>query len=316
MANYCTESYDFGPDVGVMSLQQYSGWYFHQQCLSINSQDTDNTGTRMHQGAHVLIRLLAKKAHLLCDRSSWIEIGAGSGIVTLAALSAMNYCTSKRPRVVITDGNEKCLSLIAANYNSLYTSKALSLQESMDIKIMKLHWGNKHDANHSLAFNDHKPFDIIVGSELIYYRADPVKLVETVTNLAGPNTIFIHAHIVRVAGMGTELARLLERVGFNTYEYNIGDIVGDDELTKNPGFHEVRTLISVPRSQEENILKATLGIELMNTGEECTIDSTTSYRCALRRFIEDYTSNDGVTTAEDEVEKAENIFDILMQHDE
>ena len=54
----------------------------------------------------------------------------------------------------------------------------------------------------------------------------------------------------------------------------------------------------------------------MNTGEECTIDSTTSYRCALRRFIEDYTSNDGVTTAEDEVEKAENIFDILMQHDE
>ena len=295
-AEYCLESYDFGPDVGELSFQQCSGKYFHQQCLSANSQDMDNTGTRIHQGVHVLIRFLAKRAHILRNQDSWLEIGAGSGMGTLAALTAMCRQNSNRPRVVITDGNEKCLSLIRANYHSLLASLFLMGGE---MEVMRLNWGDEDDINCLLAINNHKPFDVIVGSELIYYRVDPNHLVQTVTRLAGPNTIFIHAHILRVAGMGTELVSLLEEKGFDTYEYNVEDIVDYKELANNPSFREVRTLVTVPRNQGNEILETIMGEKLASAnGDTAAVDCSR----VVRRFVENNDDKDEV-----------NIFSVLMQ---
>ena len=175
---------------------------------------------------------------------------------------------------------------------------------------MKLYWGNEEDLEGALAFNNHQPFNIIVGSELIYYRTDMNLLVQTVNRLSGPSTIFIHAHVIRENGKGTELVNLLEKEGFDTYECNIKDIVDDNDLANNPGFYQVRTLLSVPRDQKDKLLKAMIGTgsgssRSISKGD---VDVDNSF---LKRFVENSAAQGGSDDAEEE-ENVDNIFDALM----
>lgn len=73
----------FGPLIGELELRQVSGADFHSLCLSKNSHDRDSTGLRMHAGAHLTTRLLLLLSPLV-EEKHWIEIGCGTGVVSLA----------------------------------------------------------------------------------------------------------------------------------------------------------------------------------------------------------------------------------------
>jgi ribosomal protein L11 methylase PrmA len=77
------ERIDFGPLIGELELRQVSGADFHSLCLSKNSHDRDSTGLRMHAGAHLTTRMLLLLSSLV-EGKNWIEVGCGTGVVSLA----------------------------------------------------------------------------------------------------------------------------------------------------------------------------------------------------------------------------------------
>ena len=57
------EIVDLGP-LGPTAVYQVSGSEFQNACLQANSVESDNTGYRLHGGAYVAIRAIAKMSFL------------------------------------------------------------------------------------------------------------------------------------------------------------------------------------------------------------------------------------------------------------
>jgi hypothetical protein len=94
-----------------------------------------------------------------------------------------------------------------------------------------------------------KPFDVIIGSELLYYKTDIDLLAKAVSKLSASDGVFIHAHIIRVSGHGEELIGRLAALGWETSEVP-SRLVAGTELDDHPEWRGVRCFISVKGSSE------------------------------------------------------------------
>jgi len=139
-----------------------------------------------------------------------------------------------RPNILyLTDGNPSSVELAAENGRSL----------SQDCVSLKLDWENSEDF-HTLLSSSGRAFDVIVGSELLYYRTDPKVLVEALNRVATESAVFVHSHVIRVSGQGQELVSQLEASGWETYEIPI-DLVAGEELAHHSEWHSARCLLSL-----------------------------------------------------------------------
>lgn len=113
-------------------------------------------------------------------------------------------------------------------------------------------WGAKAANDHHGAdfirqkYNGGKKFDLVVGSELMYYRTDCEALLQTVVALTQTETfvdigLFFHTHVFRREGQSRELIDCMEKVGWMTLEIPIAIVVSAVELAHHP---EVRVKIN------------------------------------------------------------------------
>lgn len=110
--SFVEETLDLGP-LGLTKLYQVPGSEFQIACLQRNSMDSDNTGYRVHAGAHVAIRFLDTLSGLLSGKRV-IELGAGSGVVGVAAsrIATLSHAA-------LTDGNSLALDIVRLNANAV-----------------------------------------------------------------------------------------------------------------------------------------------------------------------------------------------------
>ena len=116
----------------IYNLYQYSISDHHKSCLSINTTDSDSTGTRLYAGGHVAIRFiryLLKNSSFMHifdgETQNVIELGCGIGVVSLLSFLPNfkdNYLCDRINKLVLTDGFFPVTKIAELNYNCKITS--------------------------------------------------------------------------------------------------------------------------------------------------------------------------------------------------
>lgn len=245
MSDTVREEDYFGEKLGYIPLQQLTATNFHHECAKREEKDAvgDNTGLRLYSGAHVAIRQLASLSSLL-DNMSIIELGCGVGGMGLIGSQLSNY-----NRLVLTDAEQKTVE--GAQVNAQLICSHCGLMDRLDkIHFSPLSWGNTESALSIVnTVNEGKPFDVVLGCELTYYRTDMSALVSTVMALTKSSGLFIHAHLFRGAGQEQQLIDLFSSHHWMTYELPHRSFISEVELRHHPEWFRMRALVSGPRER-------------------------------------------------------------------
>jgi hypothetical protein len=147
---------------------RFDGHSFNIDTLGEHMQDTYLLGQMVWPNAQILCHFIVKHQHLFKDKSV-LEVGAGPG---LSGIVASVYCK----RVVLTDYDEKVVALLNRN---IQNNAHLGTQ----MEAHKLAWGVGVDE-----FNKKfGPFDIIIGSGVVYESECIPPLLETCHTLLPVN---------------------------------------------------------------------------------------------------------------------------------
>mmetsp|Transcript_21241 Transcript_21241/g.20558 ORF Transcript_21241/g.20558 Transcript_21241/m.20558 type:complete len:316 (-) Transcript_21241:12-959(-) len=263
------EEVDFGKGVGLKNICQFTGHAHQRACLQVNSKDIDNTGLRIHGGAHVAIRFLLKYPEFIQSKRV-CELGCGTAVVGLLGTNGGIVSS----HLVLTDGNIEAVTIASQNVEQLATVPNVSR-----ILCQQLLWGSKlyvdemveslssffnKDSINNIKNNVNtdlprerstpNPFDVVLGCELFYYRTNIEDLLTTVLHLTDNSGIFIHSHVFRRPGQDTELINYLNTYNWITLEIPIKSFIDEDELSNHPEWYNVHCLISGPKERMQNIL--------------------------------------------------------------
>jgi predicted nicotinamide N-methyase len=270
------EEVDFGKKIGLKNICQLTGHAHQIACLQVNSKDIDNTGLRIHGGAHVAIRFLLKHPEFIQNKRV-CELGCGTAVVGLLGTNGGIVSS----HLLLTDGNIEAVTIASLNVEQL-----ASAPNNSKISCRQLLWGLKSDVDvmvksltsifdkdsmnecegenvetneftklHSLEkIATTKHFDVVVGCELFYYRTNIQDLLTTVLHLTDNLGVFIHSHVFRRPGQDTELISFLGEYNWITLEIPIESFIDEEELFNHPEWYNVHCLISGTRERMENIL--------------------------------------------------------------
>ena len=153
------------------------------------------------------------------------------------------YYTNRCKSLSLTDGNASALALAQANYELLRSQK---LHDTTAVNFHLLDWSNYQVDVILQEINNSRPFDVVVGCELIYYRTDVTQFARTAHDLVAGQGLFVHAHVIRQAGQGRELVSFLSDLDWLTVEVPIQSFVDSQELDSHPEWINVRCLVSGP----------------------------------------------------------------------
>jgi predicted nicotinamide N-methyase len=158
----CTDGLMLAPPtrkVGTLTLSEADS-------TSTNFRGDDSTGTRIWDAGLVLSRILSEEPSI--EGARVLELGSGTGVggLTAAACGA---------RVVLTDGATATLPLLEANVN------VNGLADRVDVRHLR--WGYEEDLVHVAALG---PFDLLVGSDLLYAPEEHDSLLSTLEWLCTP----------------------------------------------------------------------------------------------------------------------------------
>ncbi len=232
---YDVEPEFFGRSIGTIDIAQLTYGKFQQECASENF-NKDSTGLRLYSGAHVAIRLLVYYSEMLAAKSV-VELGCGVGALGLVGCSTSNF-----HRLVLTDGEITTKNLVDANISVIYKEELRH-----KIKYAQFSWGCQETITSlKRQFNEDRPFDVVIGCELMYYRTDINELLKSVLALTGGSGLFLHAHLFRKEGQERELIAFLAERGWTTYEVLHRRFIDADELAHHPEWYKVRALVSGP----------------------------------------------------------------------
>jgi SAM-dependent methyltransferase len=229
------EVLDLGP-LGPTKLFQVPGSDFQIACLQRNSVNSDNTGYRVHAGAYVAIRFLEKMSALL-EGKHVLELGTGSGVVGVVA-SRLAALAS----IALTDGNAKALDIATLN--------AQSISPDCKFDIFQLLWGPVLES-FPRSLNS---LDVIIGSELMYYKTDVSQLSETVAAILKPDGVFLHIHHFRVEGLDVNLVTTLESIGLRTLECRPGTFLSRGDEDEHPEWLQIKCLVSAHPEVADKLL--------------------------------------------------------------
>lgn len=225
--NIVYDEIELGRSMGILSVYQLSGIASNSACLRVNSNSCDNTGLRMYFGAYVACQFVTKHLHDLLIDKNVCEIGCGVGV--LSVITARD-CRVKS--IILTDGNDDALELAAMNIARI---------KNINISTANLKWGAEYV---DLFMATRLPYDIVLGSELMYYSIDVSTLLATVQSLLTENGLFFHAHIFRRHGSEQDLIDAHERQGWKCLEVPVTHFIAKEELQQQSEWYKVRCLVS------------------------------------------------------------------------
>ena len=268
-----SEIVDFGPLSGQQNILQFSGEAFHRACLQVNSTTSDNTGLRIHPGAHVATRFLLKHSDLIHDKKV-CELGCGTGVYGLISTRGGNVSS----HISLTDGNLETVKISSQNVAELASDSNTS-----KISCSQLLWGSDDSINEliesvsgylkknaSTFEEDFKVenlecssssstklyFDVIIGCELFYYRTNVEELLYTVLKLTNSSGIFVHSHVFRRCGQDAEMIKYFSDHGWITLEIPVQQFIDSKELEEHPEWFNVHCLVSGPIEIMNDLLKS------------------------------------------------------------
>mmetsp|Transcript_94734 Transcript_94734/g.173625 ORF Transcript_94734/g.173625 Transcript_94734/m.173625 type:complete len:492 (+) Transcript_94734:68-1543(+) len=126
-----------------------------------------NTGHKIWDAGRLLSQILLSEYHDKLKDMRVLELGSGTGVAGLAAASA-------GAQVLLTDGSEGVLPLLQANV------KANNFESQA--KVCQLLWGSEHQDT----VRDSGPYDLIIGSDLLYTPEIFPQLLDSLEELCVP----------------------------------------------------------------------------------------------------------------------------------
>eukprot|EP00636_Phaeomonas_parva_P012325 CAMPEP_0118861580 /NCGR_PEP_ID=MMETSP1163-20130328/7070_1 /TAXON_ID=124430 /ORGANISM="Phaeomonas parva, Strain CCMP2877" /LENGTH=182 /DNA_ID=CAMNT_0006795407 /DNA_START=263 /DNA_END=807 /DNA_ORIENTATION=- len=176
MANFAAEAVaahaeDYG-NLGRLEVAMYSGEEFIQATRS--GQEEDHTGKRPYGGAMVFCDALGGSAalrSLLGGGSRVAELGCGVGLVGLA------LARCRAAALVLTDGEASTVDLARRNV------EAAGVGTGTEVRCMRLGWGSAEELAAVQGTQPSGGFDVVLGTDLMYYRTDVPELVNCAAGL-------------------------------------------------------------------------------------------------------------------------------------
>ena len=138
--------------------------------VSEGAASTIDSGARIWDAGRLLSRLLLERTDL--SGLTVLELGSGTGVGGLSAAAA------GATTVVLTDGESSMIPLLEANI------AANGFHRRGGVTSAKLRWGDDDDIE--AVSERYGPFDLIVGSDLLYNPAVSTQLVDTLAALSTP----------------------------------------------------------------------------------------------------------------------------------
>lgn len=253
----------FGEEIGSLPIYQITQSAFNTACDSKRNASADNlgasdsTGKRIYSGTYVVIRFFHRIRELFSteeDAKSVVEIGCGTGTV-----GAILSRTCNLHRLLLTDGNTDTLTI--AHKNMMRLS---GCQVGVNVNIAPLYWPETipnsvtiHPEILSLfeKYNNAQPFDIVLGTELMYYTTDIAQLFSTFRQLTGHKHtgIFFHGHVFRRSDQILEWLKETAKYNYVTMEIPPNAILTRQELSEHPEWYRVRVLFTAHQSMVSTI---------------------------------------------------------------
>jgi hypothetical protein len=240
---YRLEESDFGEVLGHRSLYQISAQDHHSECLTSNRTAGDSTGLRVYAGSHLIVRFLVQYNELMNGKSI-MELGCGIGGVGLLGTT---FCSPEL--LVLTDGSSRTYGILQKNIDLVQEGRGA---DAFTCLRTPLSWGNDIEiavAQQLCADNTSSVnlrYDVVLGSELMYYSTSVETLISTVIKLTNHRGLFIHGHIFRKAGQELELIAQLAQHQWVTLEVPCAEYISSHELSQNPSWWTARMLLSGP----------------------------------------------------------------------
>jgi predicted nicotinamide N-methyase len=137
----------------------------------------------------------AANAGVHLGAASVLELGAGLGLTSMAIAAAAHATDGEHevspPRsLVLTDGHASVVELCRQNVQANLSDGEVS---ACGLQVQRLGWGDT-DAIHALG---PKPFDVILGSDVVYHPAPLPLLLDSILALCGPSTCVVIAYTPR-----------------------------------------------------------------------------------------------------------------------
>ena len=193
---------DFGYLAGSISIAQLSYGAFNDRCKTQKGdeeleEEGDCTGQRIYTGAQAMVRFLYRCPWLVKGQRV-VELGCGVGAVGLLASRLGPTC------VVLTDGRAQTLELTrrnAAAFQTLASLSSLSLPTSAlpllslptittsttppslppSLAVHQLQWDSHAAFVDLLKAEKVDKFDVVIGTELMYYNVDALVALRAAT---------------------------------------------------------------------------------------------------------------------------------------
>lgn len=249
-------------------------WYCYFQFLNnFNSLIlTFKCRLRVYSGSQILIRFLTSVlGELLTNGRDVVELGCGTGCVGVVFGNGFLNLRS----LLLTDGNPHAIEIARLNIKSIKSSRndqivslpsshvLMPVPSSCIIHCEEYLWSFSPKVSASVYkhFNDGKPYNIVLGCELIYYRTDIQLLMSTVMNLTGGDRgLFIHSHVFRVEAIQENFIRsMLTSHNWGTLYVPLHSFVINVELSEHADWYNVVQLISGPVTVINQLLEENIG---------------------------------------------------------
>ena len=239
--DFVMENVYFGNE--CYQLYQMPSLLFNEACKHDKNEkeERDNTGLRVYLGCYCCVAFLkSPKMKLLLAHKNVLELGAGCGGLSLFALDGV--CNS----MTISDGNLSAVALAKMNVELI--------KQTTKCQVVQLSWG-ANDDNFLQTYNDNNKFDVIIGSDLMYFSIDVLELLRTVLAHIDPiNGIFIHSHVFRRDGQKREVIDILKQYKWNSIEIPIETFANLSELSNHPDWYSTSCIISASNETIEKLL--------------------------------------------------------------
>ena len=150
---------------------------------------------------------------------SILELGAGTALPSLVSLVHNDYT------VVTTD-----VPKLIPQINEIFDLNKKNFNKNSKSLVTELSWEKKEDIEKVKKYMDNKPFDVIIGSELVYLDDLFDDLINVIRNLSDENTFIILSYKIRLPSIVENFMNKLKEY----FEIIFIDYQLKNELYPNP----------------------------------------------------------------------------------